>query len=249
MDEWFGSATSNENGSASVTTRPIFLPDPGGQLVNEVEMEFQWHPGFAMVQQQKNVESLHCSAAAKGFQPLLEISTRSRDNLGIRLSAFNLTLRTPAANEPVTVEAAFQSSKVYSESGQQQHLLTMKDGRRIKAEVRELAGESIDSFRFEEREWGLTPRTSFYDYLYLRALCDTMREDDSLLKRFANFVGFTDIAFNPKRSFNCQARSCALFIGLGGIEKVDLLLANPDSLIAVFIERQYGCEPPNDRLF
>jgi len=25
---------------------------------------------------------------------------------------------------------------------------------------------------------------------------------------------FTDIEFNPKRSFNCQARSCALFVAL-----------------------------------
>ena len=25
---------------------------------------------------------------------------------------------------------------------------------------------------------------------------------------------FTDIEFNPKKSFNCQARSCALFVAL-----------------------------------
>jgi hypothetical protein len=32
--------------------------------------------------------------------------------------------------------------------------------------------------------------------------------------------GFTDIEFNPEKSVNCQARSCAFFVAL---EKRDLL--------------------------
>jgi hypothetical protein len=32
------------------------------------------------------------------------------------------------------------------------------------------------------------------------------------LARLNKYVGFTDIEFNPSKSINCQARSCALFV-------------------------------------
>ena len=36
---------------------------------------------------------------------------------------------------------------------------------------------------------------------------------DKLIEEDLNeFDAFTDIEFNPKRSFNCQAKSCALFV-------------------------------------
>jgi hypothetical protein len=40
-------------------------------------------------------------------------------------------------------------------------------------------------------------------------------------KRLAEFKGFTDIEFNPERSLNCQARSCATFIALENSSSLD----------------------------
>jgi hypothetical protein len=55
------------------------------------------------------------------------------------------------------------------------------------------------------------PPTAFYDWLYLRALA---RLDAATLQQLRERDGFTDIAFNPERSLNCQARSAALYVAL-----------------------------------
>jgi hypothetical protein len=49
-----------------------------------------------------------------------------------------------------------------------------------------------------------------YDWLYINAIYPH-RE---WLVRLNRYAGFTDIEFNPERSVNCQARSCALFVSL-----------------------------------
>jgi hypothetical protein len=56
----------------------------------------------------------------------------------------------------------------------------------------------------------LEPKTVFYDWLYIGALLQ-QREALAPLSRYA---AFSDIEFNPDRSINCQARSCALFVAL-----------------------------------
>ena len=58
--------------------------------------------------------------------------------------------------------------------------------------------------------WDLDPKTAFYDWLYLHAL----NQNEELALHLLSFAGFTDIAFNPKRSINCQARSAALYVSL-----------------------------------
>src|SRR5438309_9713055 len=97
--------------------RPVFKPALSGPPnVEEVYLEFHWHPGFAKVQAQKSIASLHQAATAKGLAPVLEISTKSPDSLGVSLSAFNLALRTPQG-QPISVESAFQGSKVFERGG------------------------------------------------------------------------------------------------------------------------------------
>jgi hypothetical protein len=56
----------------------------------------------------------------------------------------------------------------------------------------------------------LVPRTSFYDWLYLHALI----QNEHLLPELEEYNAFSDIAFNPEKSLNCQARSAALYLGL-----------------------------------
>ena len=62
--------------------RPIFVPDedaPG--LVREIPFSIAWAGGFAPVQKKKNVKALHEAAAVRGFDELLEISTKSEEQL------------------------------------------------------------------------------------------------------------------------------------------------------------------------
>lgn len=48
--------------------RPIFLPaNEIEHLVDEIQVEFKWNPGFAVVQKKKNIKAMHKEAKKKGF--------------------------------------------------------------------------------------------------------------------------------------------------------------------------------------
>jgi hypothetical protein len=66
---------------------------------------FEWHPGFSKSQAQKSIASLHCAAAEAGIAPVLEISSKSPDPLGVSLSAFNLLLVAPESGR-ISVDRA-----------------------------------------------------------------------------------------------------------------------------------------------
>ena len=60
--------------------RPIFIPNiNGNQLFIEENIDFNWFSGFAISQKQKSIESLHKNAFEKGYENLLEVSTRSSE--------------------------------------------------------------------------------------------------------------------------------------------------------------------------
>lgn len=75
-------------------------------------------------------------------------------------------------------------------------------------------------------------KSFFYDFLYFRALRENLNEDE--IKEFLTFELFTDIEFNPKKSINCQARSCALyrFAFLNG--KVDFYHKNRENFKSLY---------------
>lgn len=187
--------------------RPVFVPNSAPPYYSEQSVAFQWFPGFAAVQQRRSIESLHEAASEIGLGPLLEISSRSASEIGVRLSAFNLSAR--FGDQTATVEAWFQSSKFFEGGGPFLDFLKMP-GRDIKRDERLRGSGRLCEFRFGDEVWPLIPRTAFYDWLYLNALCQHPELDSQLLA----FKGFTDIAFNPEKSLNCQARSAAMFVGL-----------------------------------
>ena len=96
--------------------RPIFIPNLNGfPFVKESLLEFEWHPGFAKVQAQKSIASLHEAAAEDKIAPILEISSKSNEEVGVSLSAFNLKM---IKNEKsFSVECAYQGSKVFANGG------------------------------------------------------------------------------------------------------------------------------------
>jgi hypothetical protein len=188
--------------------RPVFVPAvTGSRLVQEVAIKFVWHPGLAPSQKKKNVAELHHAAEEQGLTPLLEISSKSDREAGRKLSAFHLKLF--VEDKQTTVECIFQGSKVFENGGPYPDLY-WKTSREAKTDVRLKNSGKLTGFRFEGVEYPLSPTTVFYDWLYFKALYP----HKDWLKRLQKCAGFTDIEFNPERSFNCQARSCATFISL-----------------------------------
>lgn len=189
--------------------RPIFVPIFNGYpFVEEVEIEFEWFPGFAKSQAQKSIASLHCAAAQRGLSPVLEISSKSVEPLGISLSAFHLMLKL-SNNQRMSVECAFQGSKVFENGGPYTDLYSVPS-RDAKTDARIRSSGDLIAFRFLGEDFPITPLTAFYDWLYLTAL----RQNPELSEQLSPYSAFSDIAFNPERSVNCQARSAALYVSL-----------------------------------
>lgn len=218
-----------------MASRPVFTPTlEKPPYVREVPIEFQWHAGFAITQVQKSIESLHAGAAQYGIAPVLEISSKSADPLGVALSAFNLALSVDQTSMPV--ECAFQGSKVYSNGGPYTDLY-QSTSREAKRDPRLVQSGRLVGFQFGPVEFPLQPTTAFYDWLYLRALI----QNPEYCQKVIAYQGFSDIAFNPKRSLNCQARSAAHFVGMyrSGIQ-IDKAIEDRDEYLKIV----YGATIP-----
>ncbi len=190
--------------------RPAFLPVVGNEnnkLTNRRDIEFQWYPGFSQSQKQKSIKALHTELIKKlKVQRPLEISSKSPLKIGIELSAFNLLFD---PKNGITVECAYQASKVFKKGGPYKDILN-KSSINAKKDQRLKTSGDLLKFQYGEIEWNLEPKTLFYDWLYLTALSKNPKLCDELIK----YDAFTDIEFNPSKSINCQANSAAMFITL-----------------------------------
>lgn len=188
-----------------MASRPLFLPSPeSGHHVRVFQVEFSWVAGLAIGQKQKCIDSLHQAARTQAkVNRILEISSKSRNALGVALSAFNLLM--PFGSRSVCVEVAFQSSKRFTGGGPYLDILD-KTSREAKGDKRLRESGRLLEFIWQGEPWSLQPITAFYDWLYLNAL----RANPQLLEDMLTYEAFTDIEFNPERSLNCQARSAAL---------------------------------------
>ncbi|WP_320177811.1 DUF6977 family protein [Roseovarius pacificus] len=189
--------------------RFVYVPTDGEPGVKEVEVEFEWFPGFSVSQKQKSISALHCAADEAGFHPILEISSKSEDEQGVRASAFNLSFLTKSSNRKVSVESAFQGSKVFAFAGPFPDMYDMT-AREAKREIRVRQNGTLTKFSFFGKDFPLRPRTLFYDWLYI----NTLHKDEELSSDMCQFAGFSDIEFNPEKSVNCQAFSAALYVSL-----------------------------------
>jgi hypothetical protein len=214
--------------------RPIFVPAPDStELVKEIFFPLKWHSGFAPVQKEKNIAALHDAAAAAGFSPLLEISTKSDKQRGQHLSAFYMKVKNERLGE-IPLECAFQGSKVFERGGPFTDLYRM-DVREAKRDPRLKESGSLIGFQFDGVSFPLEPKTVFYDWLYITFLYPWREWGQKL---FA-YAGFTDIEFNPHRSINCQARSCALFLTLMKRDLLDEAVKSPSDFIRLLSSFDY----------
>jgi len=210
--------------------RPIFVPLlDGKRYVLERYVDFEWHAGFAKVQKQKSIRALHDMALREyGVKNPLEISSKSEDPLGVALSSFNLKFTTKMGRT-LTVEAAFQGSKVFSRGGPYLDIFA-KSPVEAKRDDRLKNSGPLDHFSFFGSDWPLEPKTAFYDWLYINALL----KNPALASDLTDRDGFTDIEFNPERSINCQARSAALYCALFHTDKLMYALESQENFISLY---------------
>jgi hypothetical protein len=214
--------------------RPIFIPlTTGPQLVNEIYFPIVWHSGFAPSQKKKNIEALHKAAETAGYSPLLEISTKSDEKIGQRLSAFSLRVKTKEVGD-IPLECAFQGSKIFEQGGPYKDLYRT-DPRQAKRDSRLQVSGKLIGFEFESFLFPIEPKTAFYDWLYITAIFPH-RE---WLSRLHRYTAFTDIEFNPIRSINCQARSCALFLALKYRNLLEGAAASPTDFVETLTHYSY----------
>lgn len=189
--------------------RPVFLPGPREvSFVQTKDVEFKWFPGFAKSQRQKSIDSLHQAAKRLGITSILEISGKSKSTLGVSLSAFNLKLEAPSG-QVMSVECAYQGSKVFEKGGPYIKLYRVSS-REAKTDDRLRMSGELRSFRFEGEEFPTEPRNFFYNLLYLQAL----EQHPNLAEQLKKYKAFSDIVYNPQKSFCCQAYAAALYVSL-----------------------------------
>lgn len=204
--------------------RPVFMVSFDKLFFKKEDIQFKYFNGFSVKQKQKSIDSLHNEYLKKfNEHKILEISSKSDNELGVKLSAFNLKIRTNKGKE-ISVESAFQASKVFERGGPYTDLL-YADSRISKKDLRIRNSGSIVGFRFDGRNFEIEPKTFFYNWLYV----NTLNLNKELGDRLIEFDAFTDIEFNPKKSLNCQAEAAAIYVSLRRQNLLDEALKDKDS--------------------
>lgn len=217
-----------------MANRPVFIPDPAGPTaVRTLHVDFPWSAGLSLAQQQKSIAALHQAACHQpGVTRVLDVSRKSPEPLGVALSAFNLSLPEPSLARAISVEAAFQGGKMFEQGGPFLDILALGP-REAKQDPRLQSSGRLIGFQRHGRDWPLEPVTAFYDALYLSAL--HARQD--LVRGLADYSAFTDIAFNPAKSVNCQAYSVALYLSLRASGLLEQALSSPAAFLSILRQR------------
>ena len=175
-----------------MATRPGFYERNG--KVRRRNADFVWNSGFAVCQKQKNIDNLHKALGGR----CLEVSTKSRNELGRALSAHNLRL------DGYALETVYQSSKIFEKGGPYPDLLQIP-AKAVKCDERLHCSGALVGFQYEGHIFGLNPKHCFYDYIYCKAVRQCL--DAGQLQELLQFDYFTDIEFNPNKGISTQAEA------------------------------------------
>lgn len=192
-----------------MANRPVFVVSLDQRYCIRENIEFEFFKGFSNKQKKKSIISLHDAYLKKNSdKKILEISSKSESELGIRLSAFNLMIKTRNGKE-FSVESAFQASKVFENGGPYKDLLDVS-ARTAKKDERLKNSGKIIAFSIDGKTFATEPKTYFYNWLYI----NTLHLYEKLTEQLIEYNAFTDIAFNPQKSINCQAEAAAIYVSL-----------------------------------
>lgn len=213
-----------------MATRPVFVSNSYLPYVKSIETNFKFYSGFALSQARKSVDSLHSSFTSDHpeYEGLvLEISSKSDNPLGVHLSAFNLMYMMTDGRKSF-VENVFQAGKCFSEGGPYTEILEMTAAEAKHFQLLRTSGDII-KFQLEGVDYPKEPKTFFYDWVYINALNQNQELGDEVIK----YRAFTDIAFNPQKSINCQARSVALYVALKENGLLEEAISSPEKFMTL----------------
>ena len=225
--------------------RPIFIPTDRTPYVATHMIDFPWVMGMAKSQARKRVLSLHEAATKVSLENLLEISTASNSTVGIRLSAFNLSVTVNFGTldslnlQTHSVETVYQSSKVGRYAGK--NIGPHPDwlgltGKEVKSNIKGIKMDSIELYRYGKNAWPSQPSESFFTWLYINGLM----QQGGLIEQLAQYDGFTDIYFNPKKTKNCQARAAAQAVSMYKIGQLETIMKTRRSYLQFAKEHPSG---------
>lgn len=212
--------------------RMVFYVDENSQP-QQKKIEFQWFPGFAKKQVQKSICALH-ERFLQNYSnaEILETSSASSKELGLQLSAFNLQVKTTRGK--FSVEQLFQAGKIFKDHGSQKSLLRMPPAK-IKKKIKLLNNiDELIGFQEFGVHFPLIPSTYFYNWIYLKGIQQNKELAQALLK----YNAFTDIYFNSKKSINCQAEACSIYISLFKRKLLEDALDNKENFLQIVYDRK-----------
>lgn len=212
-----------------MANRPVYIAKESQPYFERVDIEFKFYGGFSLKQKQLSIKSLHDAFnEVCPDKKVLEISSKSDNDLGVKVSAFNMQFRHKDSDKNFSVESAFQGSKVFKNGGSCFDLLE-KSSRDAKKDSRLKAGDNLLGFIFLNEDFPLEPKTYFYDWLYINAL----NSNAASAKEILSYDAFTDIEFNPKKSLNCQAAAAAIFVGLSRADLLSAALSHKENFLEI----------------
>ena len=211
-----------------MAVRPVFVVSLDDKFCIRDNIEFKFFSGFSDKQKQRSINSLHQAFVQKNKdKAVLEISSKSENELGIKLSAFNLMIKTNNGKE-FSVESAFQASKVFERGGPYKDLLNVPS-RVAKRDERLKNSGKIIAFYIDKLIFSTEPKTYFYNWLYI----NTLNLHPDLTEQILEYGAFTDIAFNPERSINCQAEAAAIYVSLKRQDLLREALKNKEAFLDI----------------
>lgn len=195
--------------------RPVFVSMKEAPYYKVVEPEFKYYYGFSLSQNRKTISSLH--EAFSSLCPelkVLETSSKSENDLGVKLSAFNLKTTNRDGFES-SVECFYQGGKIF-ENGGPYYDLIKKTSREAKKEPRIYESGDITGFYLDGETYIQKNVEPFYSWLYINALI----KDRYLSEEVEKYDAFTDIVYSPRQRIDtaCQARSAAIYVGLKRVD-------------------------------
>lgn len=193
-----------------MANRPVFAVGDRYRAAYRRDVSFEWFAGMSDAQKRRCIDSLHGAYTRlyPGVQ-VLEISSKSRQELGLKLSAFSLTKFVPSLGKSIPVECVYQGGKVFGQLGPYTDLY---EGRPIdaKRDPRLKTSGAVTGFFYEGKNYPTWPVTAFYNWVW----CNALMEHPELVEEIVRYDAFTDIVFNPAKSQNCQAEAAAVFVSL-----------------------------------
>ena len=213
--------------------RPVFYGDAFGY--KKYMIDFEFFTGFSLSQKQKSIQSLH-NSIIRNFpeRKILEVSSKSLDEIGRQASAFNLNVILKSGKE-FSVEQIFQGSKKFRRSGSQLHLIDQMTSKELKKYIGKVHQvDELVSFECFGQIFPLKPQTFFYNWLYINSL----HKNQLLANQIINYDTFTDIEFNPNKSKNCQAEACSIYVYLYKSNLLDFALSSKKNFLQVVYQKK-----------